>query len=258
MHWFVYAAFLLPQHGRAGGVLPALQARLRLTRSSATGTPSSGSARSSALLSTVGIVFLIVYRQKHHPRSEGRNSRFFGSNFWQAYFVEALALLEGAAILFVRAAEWKLDEEAGRLHYPISSLLGDALYPSSATSLENLIYLHRDVQDRAGDDLADGDRPQHHHGHRLAPLHRLVQHLLQARVRRQHRAGRDEAADLRRARRSPSTTSTTSTRSRSSASARSRTSPGRASSTSPPAPSAVAASRSARPGTPRSRSRPSC
>ena len=39
---------------------------------------------------------------------------------------------------------------------------------------------------------------------------------------------------------------------------RSRTSPGRACSTSPPAPSAAAASASARPGTPRSRCRPSC
>lgn len=92
-------------------------------------------------LSTVGIVYLIVYRQKHHPRSEGRRSRFFGSTFWQAYFVEALALLEGSAILFVRAAEWKLDEGAGRAHYPFSSLLGDAIYPDSEGSLNNLIYL---------------------------------------------------------------------------------------------------------------------
>ena len=92
-------------------------------------------------LSTVGIVFLIVYRQKHHPRSEGRNSRFFGSNFWQAYFVEALALLEGAAILFVRAAEWRLDEEAGRLALPVLVVARRRALPELVASLENLIYL---------------------------------------------------------------------------------------------------------------------
>ena len=71
-------------------------------------------------------------------------------------------------------------------------------------------------------------------------------------------ARRGQAADLARASRSPSTTSRTWTRTPRSASARSRTSPGRGCSTSRPAPSAAAASRSARPGTPRSRSLPSC
>ena len=140
MHWFVYAAFLLLSTA-------VLAAYFQLFKPDFAYPiighwyPFEWLMEVIGALSTVGIVFLIVYRQKHHPRSEGRNSRFFGSNFWQAYFVEALALLEGAAILFVRAAEWRLDEEAGRLHYPFSSLLGDALYPSSVTSLENLIYL---------------------------------------------------------------------------------------------------------------------
>ena len=71
-------------------------------------------------------------------------------------------------------------------------------------------------------------------------------------------AGRAAADPGRRRGRSTSRTSTTSTRTPPSASARSRTSPGRACSTSRPAPSAAAASRSARPGTPRSRSPPSC
>lgn len=91
-------------------------------------------SESIGLLSTVGIVFLIIYRQRHHPRREGRRSRFFGSTMWQAYFVE------GSAILFVRAAQWKLDTEAGRAHYPISSWIGDAIYPVAAGSLANLIY----------------------------------------------------------------------------------------------------------------------
>ena len=140
MHWFVYAGFLLLSTA-------VLAAFFQLFKPDFAYPiighwyPFEWLMEVIGALSTVGIVFLIVYRQKHHPRSEGRNSRFYGSNFWQAYFVEALALLEGAAILFVRAAEWRLDEEAGRLHYPFSSFLGDALYPSSVISLENLIYL---------------------------------------------------------------------------------------------------------------------
>ncbi len=139
MHWFVFAAFIFLSTA-------VLAAYFQLFKPDFAWPivghwyPFEWFSEFIGLLSTVGIVFLIVYRQRHHPRSEGRNSRFFGSNFWQAYFVEALALLEGSAILFVRAAEWKLDEEGGRAHYPIASWLGDALYPVSVGSLENLIY----------------------------------------------------------------------------------------------------------------------
>ena len=139
MHWFVYAAFLFLSTA-------VLAAYFQLFEPSFAWPlighwyPYEWFSELIGLLSTVGIVYLIVYRQKHHPRSEGRRSRFFGSNFWQAYFVEALALLEGAAILFVRAAEWKLDEDAGRSHYPIASWIGDALYPNDTQTLENLIY----------------------------------------------------------------------------------------------------------------------
>ena len=139
MHWFVYAAFLFLSTA-------VLAAYFQLFTPDFAWPvvghwyPFEWFSELIGLLSTVGIVFLIVYRQMHHPRSDGRRSRFFGSNFWQAYFVEALALLEGAAILFVRGAEWKLDEEVGRSHYPISSWIGDALYPSTESSLDNLIY----------------------------------------------------------------------------------------------------------------------
>jgi Fe-S oxidoreductase len=139
MHWFVYAAFLFLSTA-------VLAAYFQLFKPDFAWPlighwyPYEWFSEIIGLLSTVGIVYLIVYRQKHHPRSEGRKSRFFGSNFWQAYFVEALALLEGSAILFVRAAEWKLDEEVGRSHYPIASWIGDALYPVDESSLHNLIY----------------------------------------------------------------------------------------------------------------------
>ena len=102
MHWFVYAAFLFLSTA-------VLAAYFQLFKPDFAWPivghwyPFEWFSELIGLLSTVGIVFLIVYRQMHHPRSEGRKSRFFGSTFWQAYFVEALALLEGAAILFVRA-----------------------------------------------------------------------------------------------------------------------------------------------------------
>ncbi|WP_457184530.1 heterodisulfide reductase-related iron-sulfur binding cluster [Nocardioides sp. P5_E3] len=139
MHWFVYAAFLFLSTA-------VLAAYFQLFKPDFAWPlighwyPYEWFSELIGLLSTVGIVYLIIYRQKHHPRSEGRRSRFFGSTFWQAYFVEALALLEGSAILFVRAAEWKLDEEVGRSHYPISSWIGDAIYPVDESSLHNLIY----------------------------------------------------------------------------------------------------------------------
>ncbi len=139
MHWFVFAAFIFLSTA-------VLAAYFQLFKPDFAWPivghwyPFEWFSELIGLLSTVGIVFLIAYRQRHHPRTEGRKSRFFGSTMWQAYFVEALALLEGSAILFVRAAEWKLDEEGGRSHYPIASWLGDALYPVSPGSLENLIY----------------------------------------------------------------------------------------------------------------------
>jgi Fe-S oxidoreductase len=140
MHWFVYMAFIFLSTAVLAAYFQLFQPDWAYP---VIGHwyPFEWFMETIGALSTVGIVFLIIYRQKHHPRSEGRRSRFFGSTFWQAYFVEALALLEGAAILFVRAAEWRLDEEAGRAHYPFSSFLGDAIYPSSVGSLENLIYL---------------------------------------------------------------------------------------------------------------------
>lgn len=147
MHWFVYAAFLFLSTA-------VLAAYFQLFDPSFVWPvvghwyPFEWFSELIGLLSTVGIVYLIVYRQKHHPRSEGRRSRFFGSSFWQAYFVEALALLEGAAILFVRGAEYNLGlaeghETATRAHFPIASFVGDALYPSgpdSVESLENIIF----------------------------------------------------------------------------------------------------------------------
>jgi Fe-S oxidoreductase len=51
----------------------------------------------------VGGVALAVIRQLNHPRRADRLSRFAGSNFRQAYFVEAVVIIEGLGILGVKA-----------------------------------------------------------------------------------------------------------------------------------------------------------
>ncbi|MGH3951427.1 MAG: 4Fe-4S dicluster domain-containing protein, partial [Pseudonocardiaceae bacterium] len=51
----------------------------------------------------VGGVALAIIRQLNHPRRADRQSRFAGSNFWQAYFVEAVVIIEGLGILGVKA-----------------------------------------------------------------------------------------------------------------------------------------------------------
>jgi Fe-S oxidoreductase len=53
----------------------------------------------------VGGIALVVVRQRNHPRRLGRRSRFAGSNLKQAYFVEAVVIVEGLGILGVRAAK---------------------------------------------------------------------------------------------------------------------------------------------------------
>ncbi|PXY34648.1 Fe-S oxidoreductase [Prauserella sp. PE36] len=51
----------------------------------------------------VGGVALAIIRQANHPRRADRQSRFAGSNFKQAYFVEAVVIIEGIGILGVKA-----------------------------------------------------------------------------------------------------------------------------------------------------------
>ena len=57
----------------------------------------------------IGILVLIVIRQRAHPRSaageKGRRSRFFGSTWWQAYYVEATILGVTLCILLLRTLE---------------------------------------------------------------------------------------------------------------------------------------------------------
>jgi Fe-S oxidoreductase len=51
----------------------------------------------------IGGIALTIIRQRNHPRRADRQSRFAGSNFGQAYFVEAVVIIEGLGILGVKA-----------------------------------------------------------------------------------------------------------------------------------------------------------
>jgi len=81
-----------------------------------------------ALTTVLGIGYLIVVRQVAHPRRSGLKSRFTGSNFWQAYFVEAVILSIGVCIFLIRGFE----SSTGLLPFPawaapISTWLGSWL-----------------------------------------------------------------------------------------------------------------------------------
>ena len=56
-----------------------------------------------AVGTVVGIVALAIVRQRAHPRDPQRKSRFAGSTFWQAYFVEAVVFTIGLTILLIRS-----------------------------------------------------------------------------------------------------------------------------------------------------------
>ncbi|MDI2030625.1 Fe-S oxidoreductase, partial [Saccharopolyspora sp. TS4A08] len=81
----------------------------------------------------LGGFWLIGVRQREHPRRAGRVSRFQGSNFWQAYFVEAVVVLEGFGIIGLRAFK----QAAGLFEAPVWSApltyaLGSVLPVSTA------------------------------------------------------------------------------------------------------------------------------
>ncbi|MEP7161296.1 MAG: heterodisulfide reductase-related iron-sulfur binding cluster, partial [Dermatophilaceae bacterium] len=60
----------------------------------------------------IGILVLIAIRQVNHPRRakgvHGRDSRFFGSTWWQAYYVEATILGVTICILLLRTLEARM------------------------------------------------------------------------------------------------------------------------------------------------------
>jgi Fe-S oxidoreductase len=96
------------------------------------------------------ILLLMAIRQKNHPRSapgvDGRRSRFFGSTFWQAYYVELTILGVTICIGLLRALEWTLARKLGTgmdtaLHFPLTGWIGNFFTGLSVSAIENLIVV---------------------------------------------------------------------------------------------------------------------
>ncbi|ASQ93414.1 (Fe-S)-binding protein [Streptomyces sp. 11-1-2] len=140
-HWFVAMGFLTlpPTLAQAFGQL--FQARWRLPVIGGF-LPFELYIEFIGVMTVLGILTLIVIRQLNKPNKPGRKSRFAGSNFGQAYFVEAVILVIGLAIYVLRGLEGALHHvehyEAG---YFASYPLVVAFRGTSVTTLQNLIHL---------------------------------------------------------------------------------------------------------------------
>ncbi|MCX4827981.1 (Fe-S)-binding protein [Streptomyces sp. NBC_01016] len=93
------------------------------------------------LMTSLGILTLIVIRQLSKPNKAGRKSRFAGSNFGQAYFVEAVILIIGVCILALHALEATMH---GLDHYEASFFVTYPLVLAfkglSLGTLQNIVY----------------------------------------------------------------------------------------------------------------------
>ncbi|MCA1188384.1 MULTISPECIES: (Fe-S)-binding protein [unclassified Saccharopolyspora] len=87
------------------------------------------------ITTVLGGFWLIGVRQLNHPRRADRVSRFEGSNFGQAYFVEAVVVLEGFGIMGLRAFKQASGLfEAPFWSSPLTYALGGIL-PSSTAAI---------------------------------------------------------------------------------------------------------------------------
>jgi ferredoxin len=98
----------------------------------------------------IGIAVLIAIRQKNHPRSAagegGRRSRFFGSTFWQAYYVEATIFFVTICILLLRGLESamvsRLEPETSlALHFPLTGWMSGLFSGVSLPGLATWVYV---------------------------------------------------------------------------------------------------------------------
>ncbi|MDI9915456.1 (Fe-S)-binding protein [Rhodococcus sp. IEGM 1379] len=101
-HWLVMIGFLL-------GMFVAMEAYIQ-TFNPASGWPIVSTwpmyhfvDELLGIVTVVGVLTLIAIRQLNHPRIPERLSRFSGSNFRAAYFVEAVVLIEGLGMILVKA-----------------------------------------------------------------------------------------------------------------------------------------------------------
>ncbi|MFI1227534.1 Fe-S oxidoreductase, partial [Streptomyces sp. NPDC020884] len=95
-----------------------------------------------ALGTTVGVLVLIVIRQLNRPGGAGRKSRFTGSKMGQAYFVEAVIVIIGLAIMTLRGLEGAFHhvdqyEAAYFASYPLVVAFRDLDFGT----LQNLTYI---------------------------------------------------------------------------------------------------------------------
>lgn len=140
-HWFVAVGFftlvltLLNAFGQlfqADWALPVI----------GTWTPYEMFTEFVGLMTTLGILTLIVIRQLSLPSRAGRKSRFTGSKAGQAYFVEYVILIIGLAILTLRGLEGVLHHVGGyEAGYLVSYPLVAAFRGLSTGAVQNLVYL---------------------------------------------------------------------------------------------------------------------
>ncbi|HET7477555.1 MAG TPA: (Fe-S)-binding protein [Dermatophilaceae bacterium] len=142
-HWFVMVSFgllfltLVNAYGQlfdAGFALP-LVGRF---------WPLEWVVEAVAWASLAGIVALIVIRQRRHPRGLGRRSRFYGSSFWQAYYVEATILGVVVCVLLLRGLEYALGRAEGSwwataVHFPLTAWLGALFAGMSHAGLVSIL-----------------------------------------------------------------------------------------------------------------------
>ncbi|WP_272496336.1 hypothetical protein [Nocardioides sp. B-3] len=189
LHWFAFAAFIILSSA-------VMQAYLQIFDPEFA-WPIVGTlflyewvAEVIGFLGALAIIPLIIYRIRNRPSANGRSSRFFGSTMWQAYFVEAMVLLESSAILFIRGAEFNLAkahggepaEHATAFHFPLSQFFAN-LFPTGADSigsLENAIYIIAMIKIVSAMVWLIVIASNLTMGVASAPVHRPVQHLLQA------------------------------------------------------------------------------
>ena len=92
-------------------------------------------------MTVLGILALIVIRQLSKPNKPGRKSRFAGSSFGQAYFVESVILIVGVCIFMLHALEGAQNHVDGYeasffISYPVVAWLKGM----DVSTLQNLTY----------------------------------------------------------------------------------------------------------------------
>ncbi len=140
-HWFVAVGFfaLVLTLVHAFGQLFAADWTLPLV---GTWAPYEVFTEFLGLMTTLGILTLIVIRQLSLPSRAGRKSRFAGSKAGQAYFVEYVILTIGVAILVLRGLEGALHDVHGyEAAYFVSYPMVAAFKGLSLGTLQNLTYL---------------------------------------------------------------------------------------------------------------------